>query len=118
MNLLHQRLSSKLLGRELFTNKGNKLLIKQQKRVYTLSKDSYYSKYIPPTGVPQNPNDNEEPWDITNRPKRKVGQIAVRLEKMMRENDYYTIFKEPEPIKQVHPPIFIPEPRSMFIHYY
>lgn len=117
MSLLNHHLSQKLFGRQLFSTKGNSILIKQQKRRYTLRKDSYYSKYIPPTGVPQNQIDNEEPWDATRRPKRKIGQITVRIEKMMREHDYYTIFKEPEPIKQAHPPIFIPEPRSVLYRY-
>lgn len=83
-----------------------------EKRHYTLRRTSYYSQYIPPTGIPTE-NGNDEPWDAANRPKRRVGQIAVRLEKLIRENDYYTMFKNPEPVVHVQAPIEIPEPRGV-----
>lgn len=76
-----------------------------------LRTDYYFHKYFPPTGVPTRPA-NEEPWDYMNRPKRRQGQLAKRLEKLISMNDYYTIFR-PETIEPLPKPVITaPEPRS------
>lgn len=76
-----------------------------------LRNDYYFHKYFPPTGVPTRPA-NEEPWDYMNRPKRRQGQLAKRLEKLITMNDYYTIFRPETPESLPRPVITAPEARS------
>lgn len=47
-----------------------------------------------------------------NRPKRRQGQLARRLEKLISMNDYYTIFHPETPEVVPRPPIVAPEARS------
>lgn len=76
-----------------------------------LRTDYYFHKYFPPTGVPTRPA-NEEPWDYMNRPKRRQGQLAKRLEKLITMNDYYTLFRPETPAPLPRPVITAPEARS------
>lgn len=47
-----------------------------------------------------------------NRPKRRQGQLAKRLEKLITMNDYYTIFRPETPEVLPRPVITAPEARS------
>lgn len=83
-----------------------------QNRLYTSHRFGYYfNKYYPPTGVPTSV-ENQEPWDYVNRPKKRQGQMAKRLEKLLLFNDYYTLFKQPEKEVVEKRKLTAPESRS------
>lgn len=91
-----------------------------QRRQYGLyGISSYFSSYIPPTGVLETPQQPDQtPFDHDHRPRRHKAQIMVRVAKSMRENDFYTITKKRE--RHIRPPrpVFVPEARSTWLYFF
>lgn len=85
--------------------------VKPQVQKRLVRTETYFHKYFPPSGIPSRPA-NEEPWDYLHRPKRRQGQLARKLERLIAMNDYYTLFKQETPEVVPRPPIEIPEARS------
>lgn len=94
--------------------------VKVQRRHYGLGgMSSYFSSYIPPTGVVEKPElPDQTPFDNDHRPRRIRGQLMSRLSKMINENDFYSITRVGK--KEIRPPrpVDIPEPRSTLRNFF
>eukprot|EP01122_Echinamoeba_exundans_P009626 TRINITY_DN3448_c0_g1_i1.p1 TRINITY_DN3448_c0_g1~~TRINITY_DN3448_c0_g1_i1.p1 ORF type:complete len:204 (+),score=37.87 TRINITY_DN3448_c0_g1_i1:112-723(+) len=88
--------------------------VKVQRRHYGLGgMHSYFSSYIPPTGVLEKQElPDQTPFDKDHRPRRIRGQLMSRLSKMINETDFYTLTRVGK--KEIRPPrpVDVPEPRN------